>query len=391
MTTTQVRGAATSSGEDEELKSFRDTSVRFLTQHAAVDELRRRQHDPVGYDQAYWRQAAELGWTSLLVSEEHGGGSITGSGLSDLAVVARELGRRAAPGPLVTTNLVALALSRAGSALDVLETLMEGSAVAALALSEASGRGDAVSMQARREGDELVLTGIKRPVEAGACASHLLVVCLVDGQLTQVLVPTDTAGLTVEPLKTVDLTRRCAKVTFDEVRVPASAIVGDGGADAVRRLLDTGLVLLAAEQLGTMETVFDMTLQWTFDRYSFGRPLASYQAVKHRFADLKAMLEASRGIVGEAVAAVAADSPDASSLASAAKAYVGDVGSHLMQEGVQLHGGLGVTFEHDVHLYLRRHTLDRALLGTPADHRQRLTDLAEQAEHLDANQQGASA
>lgn len=382
MTSVDVRVAAQAAGEDEDLKSFRDTSVRFLTSTAAVDELRRRQHDPVGHDAGYWRQAAELGWTSLLVSEEHGGGSISGSGLSDLAVVAREVGRRAAPGPLVSTNVVAAALSRAGSSLDVLDSVLSGAAVASWALSEPTGRGYQVALEARRDGSDLVLDGVKRPVEAAASASHLLVVVRVDGRLTQVLVPTDAPGTTVTPLTTVDLTRRYASVAFQGVRVPASAVVGEvGGAEAdVEALLDTALALLVSEQLGTLETVFDMTLQWTFDRYSFGRPLASYQAIKHRFADLKAGLEASRAITGEAVAAVAAGAPDASSLASAAKAYVGDFGGHLMQEGVQLHGGLGVTFEHDVHLYLRRHTLDRALLGTPADHRQRLTDLVERAE-----------
>lgn len=382
MTAVDVRVPAQGTPEDDELKNFRDTTVRFLSQHAAVDELRRRQHDPVGHGERYWPQAAELGWVSLLVSEEHGGGSITGSGLADLAVVAREVGRRAAPGPLIGTNLAAAALSRAGTRLDLLEEVMGGASIATWALSEPTGRGYAVALEARRDGTDLVLQGVKRPVEAAAEAGALLVVVRVDGRLTQVLVPTDAPGLTVTPLKTVDLTRRYASVAFDDVRVPADAVVGEvGGAEAdVAALLDTGLALLVSEQLGAMETAFDMTLQWTFDRYSFGRPLASYQAVKHRFADLKASLEASRAIVGEAVAAVAAGAADASLLTSAAKAYVGDAGSHLMQEGVQLHGGLGVTFEHDIHLYLRRHTLDRALLGTPADHRQRLTDLVEQQE-----------
>lgn len=389
MTAVGVAVPAQQAPADEDLKSFRDTVQRFLSEKAAVDELRRRREDPAGHDPAYWRQAAELGFTSLLVSEENGGGSITGSGLNDLAVVAREVGRHAAPGPLITTNVVAAALSRTSSHADVLETLLDGSAVASWALSEPTGRGYDATLEARRAGSELVLSGVKRPVEAGAQATHVLVVCRVDGRTTQLLVPTGAPGVTVEPLKTVDLTRRYAAVRFDDVRLPADAVVGEvGGAAAdVQHLLDCALVLLVAEQVGAMDTAFDMTLAWTFDRYSFGRPLASYQAIKHRFADLAAQLEACRAILGEATAAVAAGAPDGSTLVSAAKAYVGDAGSHLMQEGVQLHGGLGVTFEHDIHLYLRRHTLDRALLGTPADHRQRLTDLAESA----AQREGDSA
>lgn len=377
-----ARAAGKHDAAEQELESFRETVARFLSEQVPVAELRARREDPVGHDPKYWRQAAELGFTSLLVGEEHGGGNITGSGLADLAVVVREVGRHAAPGPLITTNVVAAALSRAGGHGDVLAALLEGSAVASWALSEPTGRGYAVALEARRDGSDLVLDGVKRPVEAGAQAGHVLVVCRVDGRLTQVLVPTDAPGVTVTPLKTVDLTRRYASVRLDGVRLPADAVVGAvGDAEAdVDSLLDTALVLLVAEQVGTLDTVFDMTLQWCFDRFSFGRPLASYQAVKHRFADMTAYVEAGRGILRDATTAVAAAAPNASSLASAAKAFVGDHGSHVVQEGVQLHGGIGVTYEHDIHLYLRRQTLDRVLLGSPADHRQRLTDLAERSE-----------
>ena len=155
------------------------------------------------------------------------------------------------------------------------------------------------------------------------------------------------------------------------------------------------LVLCAAESVGAMQRAFDMTVEWAFDRYSFGRPLASYQALKHRFADMKAWLEGSHAIADAAATAVGAGAPDAEEQARAAKAFIGEYGSELMQECVQLHGGLGVTFEHDVHLFLRRHTLDRALFGTPAEHRRAIADILareggqcrmseEQMEDLDA-------
>ena len=135
-----------------------------------------------------------------------------------------------------------------------------------------------------------------------------------------------------------------------------------------------------AESVGAMQAGFDLTVEWAFDRYSFGRPLASYQALKHRFADMKAWLEASHAISDEAALAVASGAPEAAELASAAKAFIGDYGSELLQECVQIHGGIGVTFEHVLHLPFRRHTVNRALHGTPADHRQRLCDVAEAQE-----------
>jgi alkylation response protein AidB-like acyl-CoA dehydrogenase len=139
-------------------------------------------------------------------------------------------------------------------------------------------------------------------------------------------------------------------------------------------------VISAAEMVGSMQVAFDMTLEYAFDRYSFGRPLASYQALKHRFADMKMWLEASHAIADAAAAAVVAGDPDAAEITSAAKAFIGDHGNELMQECVQLHGGIGVTYEHDLHLYLRRQSLDRTLYGTPTEHRQRIADLAEQRE-----------
>ena len=157
-------------------------------------------------------------------------------------------------------------------------------------------------------------------------------------------------------------------------------MVGEvGGADdQVERQLQLAIVLLDAESVGAMQTAFDTTVEWAFDRYSFGRPLASYQELKHRFADMKTWLEASHAISDAAAEAVAARIPDAAELVSVAKAYIGDYGAELMQDCVQIHGGIGVTFEHDLHLFLRRLTLDRALYGTPAEHRERITTILEQ-------------
>ena len=363
---------------------FRETTARFLDEQAPVRELRRLRDDPAGFDDKYWRRGAELGWTSLLVSEDHGGGTISGEGLVDLTLIAHEFGMHAAPGPLLTVNIVAAALSDAGhdAHAAVLEGLLAGTAIASWCHAEPkpNDRLGAVTVDISVDGEELVVNGVKEPVESAVQAGHLLVTGRTGDGLTQALVPADAAGVSIAPMGSIDLTRRFASVRFDDVRVPAAAAVGEvGGAAAiVDRLLLYAVTIANAEAVGAMQAAFDMTVEWAFDRYSFGRPLASYQALKHRFADMKASLEASHAIAEDAAAAVQAATEDAAELSSAAKAFIGDYGSDLVQECVQLHGGIGVTFEHDVHLFLRRHTLHRTMHGTPADHRQRLAALLEQ-------------
>ena len=362
---------------------FRETTAKFLDDQAPVAELRRLRDDPVGFDREYWRRGADLGWTSLLVGEDQGGGSISGKGLVDLTLIAHEFGCHAAPGPLAPTNVVAAALSSAGDAhTGVLNELLSGASIASWCFSEPcpNDRLGNVALEIRVDGTDVVLNGVKRPVESAGPADHLLVTGRTGTGLTQVLVPADAPGVSVVPMKTVDLTRRFGVVTFDGVRVPADAVIGEIGRadDQVERQLQFGAVMLIAEAVGAMQSAFDMTVDWAFQRYSFGRPLASYQELKHRFADMKAWLEASHAISDAAAAAVESRSPDAMELVSVAKAFVGDYGAELVQDCVQIHGGIGVTFEHDIHLYLRRVTLDRMLYGTPADHRQRIAGINEQ-------------
>jgi len=358
---------------------FQETTKKFLAAHAPVDALRRLRNDPRGFVRDHWRQGAELGWTSLLVADDHGGGSISGEGVIDLTLIAYEMGHAAAPGPFVTTNVVAAALSDADAHLDVLAELIAGTSIASWCSSEplpATGFGD-VRLEVRVDGPDVVLQGVKRPVESANEADHLLVVGRTGDGLSQVLVPSDAPGITIDPLHTVDLTRRFSVVTFDDVRVPASAVVGElGGADAqVERQVQLALVMLTAESVGATQRAFDMTVEWAFDRYSFGRPLASYQELKHRFADMKSWLEASHAVSDAAAAAVQARTPAAAELVSAAKAYIGQYGVELLHDCVQMHGGIGVTFEHDLHLFLRRGVLNQSLLGTPSEHRRRIADL----------------
>jgi alkylation response protein AidB-like acyl-CoA dehydrogenase len=361
---------------------LRETTAKFLANEAPVAEVRRLRDDPDGFDRKYWQRGADLGWTSLLVSEEKGGGSISGQGLVDLTLIAHEFGSHAAPGPLLPTNVVAAALSAVpgGDHDAVLAELVSGTAIAAWCWEEPglAGPSGRMGVEIRVEGTELVLDGIKRPAEAAAQAEYLLVTGRTGDGLTQVLVPAGTAGVSVQPMHTVDLTRRCGTVRFDGARVPLDAAVGEVGqaAGQVGHQLQQALVISNAESVGAMQRGFDMTVEWAFDRYSFGRPLASYQELKHRFADMKSWLEASHAVSDAAAGAVSSQSGEADELVSVAKAFIGEYGGELLQDCVQLHGGIGVTFDHDLHLFLRRGTLNRALLGTPAEHRQRVARIA---------------
>ncbi|MGD0880155.1 MAG: acyl-CoA dehydrogenase [Acidimicrobiales bacterium] len=367
-------------------ETFRDTTARFLTEHATPTELRRLRDEPDGFDARYWRQGAELGWTSLLVAEEHGGGSMSGDGLGDLTLVADAFGRHAAPGPLVPTNVVAGALSDLGADRHgaLLAGLLAGTSIASWGHLEPRPHGglDDLAFQVLVDGSDLVLNGTKRPVESAGRASHLLVAGRTGTGWTQVLVPTGTEGVTVRPMHTIDLTRRFSEVTFENVRVPADAALGEvGGAAAqIERQFLRAVVMTNAETVGAMHFALDMTLEWAFDRYSFGRPLASYQELKHRFADMKTWLEAGHAISDVAAQAVSAGSPEAVELASAAKAFLGQYGAELVQDCVQMHGGIGLTFEHDIHFYLRRVALDRTLHGTPAQHRARIASIVSDGE-----------
>jgi alkylation response protein AidB-like acyl-CoA dehydrogenase len=367
---------------DQEL--FEDTTRRFLDSHSPVTKLRDLAGTKAGFEPDYWRQGAELGWTSLVVPEEAGGGSVSGSGVLDLALLAYQFGLHAAPGPLGPTNLVGAAVGRWGSEeqqTGILAELLAGERIAAWALAEPRphDRLGSVGLKATTAGDSVVLTGVKEPVEAGGEAQTLLVTAREGSGLSQFLVPHDAPGLSIAPLQGVDMTRRYARVEFDQTRVPLTARVGDASAaeDAVAWLTDLAVVIQLAEMVGAMKWAFDITLEWAFNRYSFGRPLASYQEIKHRFADMKMWLEGSFAIAAAAARAVQDDATNRVETVSAGKLYVGRQGGELMQDCVQMHGGIGVTFDHDLHLYLRRVTSDIPTFGSPAEHAARITQVLE--------------
>lgn len=363
---------------------FASTAQAFLAKEASLSRVRELHAAGTSFERDWWRRAAELGWASMLVPEELGGGSVSGDGVGDLALVAEQIGHSVAPGPFHPVNTVLAGLADADNAetlSDTIEALVGGELIASWAVYEPR-RGWApleTTVTATLDGEGYRIDGVKDRVDAGTDCDLFLVVTRIGDDLQQFLIPADAAGVTVEPQESVDLVKRYARVTFDGVTVGTDAAVGAPAQTAalVARQAQVAQVLQCAEVVGILQTVLDFTIQWGLDRYSFGRPLVSYQALKHLYADMKIWLEACRATTAAAVAAVGSRAGDAELLASVAKSYLGEHAAPMLQHSVQLHGGIGVTWEHDLHLFLRRVTLYRSMFGSPEDHNLRVYALAE--------------
>jgi alkylation response protein AidB-like acyl-CoA dehydrogenase len=360
----------------EDLDLLRSATARFARAQWPIEKLRAAADGGPTADASYLRGAAGLGWFAALAPEEHGGGTISGTGLLDAAVVAVERGRVLQPGPFVPMNVVAAALARAGTAqqqAEVLPGLTAGTLVATWAAAGPGGgweTGAAIRWATVPGG--YALTGTAALVQDAGWADLFLVTAGSDDGISQFLVPAGTPGLSVRPVRSLDLSRSFGEVRLDGVEVSAGALVGaPGGAlAAVEDQLQVACVLTVAETIGAMDQDFGLALQYARDRIAFGRPIGSFQAVKHLLADTSLLLEASR-----TVAEAAARAPGGGAgleLASVAKAYVGDSAVQLGQNCFQVFAGIGFTWEHDQHLYLRRLTMDAALYGDPAWHRRRL-------------------
>jgi alkylation response protein AidB-like acyl-CoA dehydrogenase len=312
-------------------------------------------------DDKLWQRGAELGWVGLAVPEELDG---AGQGLVELCLVAEELGRAAVPGAFLDSALTAVALARRGGHPELVRALVAGDLRASLAHhGSVAGSGD---------GDDLVLSGRATAVQAAATADWLLVTAAaVDGRR---LVLVDRATVAVEPRRTLDETRRWYDVILDGVRVTAADVVSADQAE-IQWLADAGAVLTAADSLGAGERLLDMTVGYVKVREQFGRPLGSFQSVKHKAADMLTTLKGARAATYYAAMALDAGVADATAAASVAKAFTADGVAALAGEALQAHGGIGFTWEHDLHLYLRRAKVNEMLYGAAAEHYERLVSL----------------
>jgi alkylation response protein AidB-like acyl-CoA dehydrogenase len=312
----------------------------------------------------------------MFVPESLGGIAESANGVVDAAIIAEELGRVVFTGPFLPVNVVAFAVAQEGSDAqrkEVLPPLASGELIATWCFD---GPGP-VGVQAIPRGAGYVLEGASGFVQDAHVADRLLVTASTDGGLTQFLVSRAMAGMTISPLETLDLGRRLSRVRFDAVDVPDDAIVGVAGAaaQAVERQLELALALQCAETVGVVDRAFEFTLEYAKERVAFGRAIGSFQALKHRFADHLMWLEAAKAVTDYAASAVQRDAVDAAIAASIAKSHVGRSATVIVRDCVQMHGGIGLTWEHDLHLYLRRAVSNEELWGPPAAHHERLCQI----------------
>ena len=364
---------------DDDQMLLRETVRRFLEERQSLEWVREVLEAPQTFHVGLWQQAAELGVAAMLVPDEFGGGSITSQPLVDLLVYAEEFGRLLNPGPLLVTNVVADALARsgdAGLAGDWLPRLVSGDIVATWALSE-DGTPDGISMQVTREaGNEIRITGSAHYVHELAAADLVLVTALLDGEPVLVAVPKDTEGVTVTARQGIDLTRRFGSLHLKDVRLSEMHLL-DGGHTAFLRAVEVATVIKCAEATGAAAALFERTVEYLRDRVQFGRTIGSYQVIKHRLADLQIEVEAMRAATYYAALALSDDLEDVHEAVATAGEYVPSAFAHLTGDSLQLHGGIGFTWEHDVHLFVRRSKSDQPLYGDPSWHRARLLSLIE--------------
>jgi alkylation response protein AidB-like acyl-CoA dehydrogenase len=357
-------------GLSEDQVLLKETIRRWLATECPTTRVRAVMESETGHDPALWSGLAELGVTGLTVPAAHGG---SGLELLDLALAAEELGRAAAPGPFLASALATTALVESGNA-DAqkrwLPAIAEGSAIVTLALGEDGDEWDAGRMKTRFRGG--ALTGQKTLVPSADVADAIVVAAQDDGGPGLWLVERGAPGLEVTRLGGTDMTRRLATVALDGA--PAAKIAG--GRTATDRARDAGLVLVAADAWGGARRCLDMTVEYSLTREQFGQPIGGFQAVKHQLADLAAEIDPAMSLWWYAAHAFDRIKDKSERHAAIAKAHVTDIYDRTTKMCTELHGGIGFTWEFDLHLWFRRAVFDRAFLGTASYHRRRAADLA---------------
>jgi alkylation response protein AidB-like acyl-CoA dehydrogenase len=372
-------------GFNEEQELLRNTARKFFENECPSDTVRKLMETPEGMSAELWKKLAEQGWLGLIFPEPYDGMAL---GLVDLVVLMEEMGRAVAPGPYFSTVLLGgLAILEAGSDAQKKEWLPKiaaGDKRVALAWMEPSAQlGPAgVTLTAAEKGGTYTLSGTKLFVHDAHTADALVVAARTrpgagpEG-VSLFLLPKGTKGLAVTLLPTMDQTRKLCEVACSDVTVGADALLGAAGAGwtPLSRVLDRATVALCAEMCGGAQKVLDMTVEYAKIRQAFGRPIGSYQGVKHRAADMLVDVENSKSITYYAAWALDENSPEAPLAVSMAKAYVSDAFRRVAAAGIQLHGGIGFTWEHDLHLYFKRAKGSEFTFGDATHHRERVAQL----------------
>jgi len=373
-------------GFNADQEMLRATARKFFENECTSDFVRARMAEDEGFTEEFWTKLAEQGWLGLVYPEPYGG---AGLGFVDLTVLLEEMGRAVMPGPFFSTVLLGgLALLEAGSDAQKKEWLTkiaEGRARVTLAWTEPSARWDAagVTTTAKATGSGFTLSGTKLFVPDAHVAHALVVVArTAEGQnpedgISLFLVPTDARGVSVTLLPTMDQTRKLCEVKLDDVAVPAAAMLGTrgGGWTPLTRVAQRATVALCAEMCGGAQKVLDMTTEYAKIRIAFGKPIGSYQGVKHKAADMLVDVENAKSLTYYAAWAVDENVPEAALAASMAKAYTSDAFRKVAGAGIQLHGGIGFTWEHDLHLYFKRAKASEFTFGDSTYHREKVAQL----------------
>jgi alkylation response protein AidB-like acyl-CoA dehydrogenase len=357
----------------DEQQAIRSTARDFLAARYKSERVRALAESEAGFEQSDWEEMAELGWPGLALPEEWGG---QGLGIVDLAVLFEEMGYALAPSPLLSTTVAGLALAANGTEEQKegwLRPLAEGKLRGAPALFDAGtpAQPGEFAMAARADGDGIVLDGEKVLVMDAASADFFLV-ATADGR--RHIVEREAVGVGISAEKSIDLTRRLHSVRFDGVRVDAGATLA-GGQEGYLPVLWRACVALAAESTGVAQRTMEMAVEYAKDRQQFGRPIGAYQAVSHRCAQMLLETENSRSAVYGAAWAADAEPASLPLAASMAKAYASDAGWRVPDASIQVHGGIGFTWEHDLHFFLKRGKANAASFGTASWHRDRVADL----------------
>jgi alkylation response protein AidB-like acyl-CoA dehydrogenase len=367
----------------DEQEALREQARAFLAEHASSEAVRRAMASESGYEPETWKRiAGELGWTGVAIPEAFGG---AGLGPVELLALLEPMGESLLASPfLATVCLAAPALLQAPDApasREWLPAIAEGRALATLAFGGARGAAtqEGVGPTWRRAGAGYVLAGRERYVLDGSVADLVLVAASRAGAATGkgvalFAVPARAPGVARRALTTMDATRRLAELELHDVSLTAAQLVAaeDAGAPALERALDLAAAALAAEQTGGAQRCLDLSVAYAKERVQFGRPIGSFQAIKHKCADAMLLVETARSAAWAAACTAAEGGPDLESVASLAKAWCSEAYFRCAAEALQIHGGVGFTWEYDVHLHLKRARAMEAFLGTPGWHRERV-------------------
>lgn len=363
--------------DQEELSRY---ARQWLDERAPLDEVRRLMETEAGFDSAQWKELGELGWLGMAIAEEHGG---AGYGFMEQAVLAEQMGRTLYPSPFLATAVMGASLVAAfgdgHQRAELLGGVASGDRTLAVAFTEPGGGWaiDDFASTARPNGDAWTISGSKSFVLDGHTADTLIVAAISEGKVGLFLVDGDGEGVTRTRLDVMDLTRPQADV---ELAAAPAVRLGDGqtpAGPALAAMLDRAVAFVAMEQVGGAQACLDMAVDYAKTRHQFGRAIGSFQAVKHMCADMLVAVESAKSAAYHLAATVDHDPAEVATAARLAKSYCSEAFYRCAADTIQIHGGIGFTWEHNAHLYFKRAKSSELLFGDPVEHRRRLADLLE--------------